>query len=240
MIEAHPTTTATGGIISLLARVRAPSSASSVHRSTGLTDFPQPRIDYERNGAHTGRHALPQLNAIADFAQSFVSNSITANNELCVGSTCVTPAHFQAMVAAANVSQSWGEGSGGSSSDDAQATDTPPIIQVNGANPAIIQVGATYNDLGATITGPQQDLNVGIAVYVNGTEMSPVQIDTSQAATDTIDYVATDQSGLTSTSTRIVIIEPAPAPRWIPIDPPPSTDATSTNDATTTATSTAT
>src|SRR5579863_3554047 len=32
MIEAHPTTTATGGIISLLARVRAPSSASSVHR----------------------------------------------------------------------------------------------------------------------------------------------------------------------------------------------------------------
>jgi hypothetical protein len=36
-----------------------------------------------------------------------------------------------------------------------------------------------------------------------------VQIDTSAAATDTIDYVATDQSGLTSTSTRIVIIEPA-------------------------------
>ena len=38
---------------------------------------------------------------------------------------------------------------------------TPPVIQINGANPAIIQVGNTYNDLGATITGPQADLNRG-------------------------------------------------------------------------------
>ena len=67
--------------------------------------------------------------------------------------------------------------------------------------------GATYNDLGATITGPTADLNLGITTYVNGTEMSPVQIDTNAAATDTIDYVATDQNGLTSTSTRTVIVE---------------------------------
>jgi len=45
---------------------------------------------------------------------------------------------------------------------------------------------------------------------VNGTETNAVQIDTSQAATDTIEYVATDQSGLASTSTRRVIVE-APA-----------------------------
>jgi hypothetical protein len=36
-------------------------------------------------------------------------------------------------------------------------------------------------------------------------------------ATDTIDYVATDQTGLTSTSTRTVIIEPA-APSIVPTD----------------------
>jgi hypothetical protein len=138
------------------------------------------------------------------------------SNELCVGSTCVTPAQFQAMVAAANASQSSGQGSssasgaatGSSSSGSTQATDTPPVIQINDDNPAIIEVGAAYNDLGATITGPQQDLNLGITTYVNGTEMSPVQIDTSTEATDTIDYVATDQYGLTSTSTRTVIIEP--------------------------------
>jgi hypothetical protein len=41
--------------------------------------------------------------------------------------------------------------------------------------------------------------------------MNPVQLDTIQAATDTIAYVATDQSGLTSTSTRTVIVEPDPA-----------------------------
>jgi hypothetical protein len=40
--------------------------------------------------------------------------------------------------------------------------------------------------------------------------ISPVQIDTSTAATDTIDYVVTDQNGLAATSTRTVVIE-APA-----------------------------
>ena len=104
------------------------------------------------------------------------------------------------------------------------ATDTPPVIQINGANPAIIQVGDTYNDLGATITGPEQDLNLGITTYLNGALTSNIVIDTSAAATDTIDYVATDQSGLTSTSTRAVIVE---APSIIP-----------TTDASTTATST--
>jgi hypothetical protein len=34
--------------------------------------------------------------------------------------------------------------------------------------------------------------------------MRPVQINTSTAAADTIDYVATDQTGLTATSTRTV------------------------------------
>jgi hypothetical protein len=38
----------------------------------------------------------------------------------------------------------------------------------NGNNPAVIQVGATYPDLGATITGPQAELNLGITTYVNG------------------------------------------------------------------------
>jgi hypothetical protein len=32
--------------------------------------------------------------------------------------------------------------------------------------------------------------------------MNPVQLDTSTAATDTIAYIATDSTGLTSTSTR--------------------------------------
>jgi hypothetical protein len=85
--------------------------------------------------------------------------------------------------------------------------DTPPVIEINGDNPAICLGDATYSDPGATITGPQADLNLGIETFVNGVSMSPVQVDTSAAATDTIDYMATDQSALTSTSTRTVLVE---------------------------------
>ena len=54
---------------------------------------------------------------------------------------------------------------------------------------------------------------------------SPIELDTSAAATDTIAYVVTDSQGLTSTSTRTVIVEPAAAP---PASPPtPSIDASS-------------
>ena len=52
-----------------------------------------------------------------------------------------------------------------------------------------------------------------------------MQIDTSAAATDTIDYVATDQSGLAATSTRTVIVE---SPSIVPTDDASTTAATST------------
>jgi hypothetical protein len=39
---------------------------------------------------------------------------------------------------------------------------TPPIIAITGDNPAALHVGDSYADLGATITGPQADLNLGI------------------------------------------------------------------------------
>jgi hypothetical protein len=49
---------------------------------------------------------------------------------------------------------------------------------------------------------------------------NPVQLDTSTVSTDTIAYVATDQSGLTSTTTRTVLIEP---PSIVPTDEASST-----------------
>jgi hypothetical protein len=52
--------------------------------------------------------------------------------------------------------------------------------------------------------------------------MNPIQIDTTQAATDTIAYVATDQNGLTSTRTMIIKAAGAPSivPRMMPRRPP--------------------
>jgi lysophospholipase L1-like esterase len=181
-------------------------------------------------------------NTVAAFADSFTTNELTFNratgddltlsDQLCIDKSdgtpvCVTGDQLAAVLAAANALQSSGN-SNGTNTDTSTEADIPPVIQISGGNPAIIQVGAAYNDLGATITGPQQDLNLGITTYVNGIEMSPVQIDTTQVATDTIDYVVTDQNGLTSTSTRTVIIEAAAAPSIVPSD-----------DASTTATSTA-
>ncbi len=136
---------------------------------------------------------------------------------------CVTKSQLAALLSAAAASPSPESvtSSGGSSVQNSSPTspesvtststpDTPPDIQVNGDNPAIVQVGANYNDLGATITGPSADLNLGIMTYLNGTLAEPLTIDTTQPATDTIQYVATDQSGLSATSTRTVIIQ-APA-----------------------------
>ena len=95
------------------------------------------------------------------------------------------------------------------SSSTSNATDTPPVIAINGDNPAIIQVGASYSDLGAQITGPQADLNLGIQTFVGTTPMSQAVIDTSTTTTYHINYVVTDSQGLTSTSTRTVIVEAA-------------------------------
>ena len=130
---------------------------------------------------------------------------------------CITSlAQFQAMVAAANQSPSIPSPS---SSSATTTTNTPPVISINGNNPAIIQVGESYADLGAIITGPLADINLGITTYVNGVLMNPVQIDTTQTATDTIDYVVNDAAGNTSTSTRTVIIQ-------APVSTPPNPNAT--------------
>jgi hypothetical protein len=45
-----------------------------------------------------------------------------------------------------------------------------------------------------TITAPDADKNLGIKTFLNGALVSNIVLDTSVEATDTIDYVAADQS----------------------------------------------
>lgn len=146
----------------------------------------------------------------------------TANiQKLCVGSTCVTPDQFQAMVAAANEASATtslsgqGSGSASESATSSDATDTPPVIQINGDNPAIVQVGAVYNDPGADITAPAPDLNLGIDASVDGgatTTLDQITVDTSESGTHSILYCATDQSGLGSCASRTVnVVAPTAA-----------------------------
>jgi hypothetical protein len=177
-------------------------------------------------------------NGIGDlFAKNLYATNVTADtgnfhhvtaDELCAGTVCVNQQQLAAILAAAGQSNSAASASPSSSTqtNDASTTpDTPPVIQINGENPAYIHVGDSYADLGATITGPQADLNLGIKTFLNGALVSNIVIDTSATSTNTIDYVATDSAGNTATSTRTVIIQQA-------------NDTVAATTATTTATST--
>jgi hypothetical protein len=156
-------------------------------------------------------------NTIAGFAQSFTTH------QLCLSDANGTSCYTRLQLNAALAGNAQPNNSNGTQSNTA-TTKTLPIILINGANPATTQTGSAYSDLGASITGPQADLNLGIHTYVNGIATSPVQIDTTEAATDTIDYVVTDGAGNTSTSTRTVIIQAAAQ----------TINSASTSDATTT------
>lgn len=73
---------------------------------------------------------------------------------------------------------------------------TPPTITLNGNNPADIDVGSSYIDLGATVTD-NVDQNLGFT-------MTPDSVDTSTTSTQTLTFTATDSAGNTATVTRTV------------------------------------
>jgi hypothetical protein len=72
----------------------------------------------------------------------------------------------------------------------ASATSGPPIIALNGDNPATVNVGATYADLGATITQPTADKSLGITTLVDGATTTQITLDTSKPGDHTIRYTS--------------------------------------------------
>ena len=160
---------------------------------------------------------------------------------ICVGEagseTCLTKAELDALIAnaakgAAGASTPAGGSSGGSGGGTPPApgpipATSTPQIQVNGKNPATINVGDTYADLGATITGPSEDLNLGITASVDGgasTSLDAIHIDTASAGDHTIIYSVTDPAGNTGSASRSVsVVLPTPL-----ITPPPTDPATTT------------
>ncbi len=88
------------------------------------------------------------------------------------------------------------------------ASSTPPTITINGDNPAIITVGDSYADLGATMsdigTGQAGDTNLGYKTFLNGALVSNIVID-KPGRHRHIDYVATDNAWLTATPMEVII-----------------------------------
>lgn len=144
-----------------------------------------------------------------------IGNFHTVNTDnLCVkksdgSSICVTGDQLASAVAGGVSTNSSASGGPSGSVDVSSTSTTPPVIEVIGNNPATVNVGDTYSDLGAKITGPTADLNLGIHTFVGTTPIEFAAIDTSVPATYHLYYVATDQNGLTATSTRTVIVQTA-------------------------------
>ncbi|MFC1623526.1 immunoglobulin-like domain-containing protein [Patescibacteria group bacterium] len=91
--------------------------------------------------------------------------------------------------------------------DDTQinADTEAPTILIQGNNPAEIEIGASYVDLGVIA----QDTNgndLSITILLNGATTTDISLDTSTSTTYTITYSATDNDGLSAEAERIVIV----------------------------------
>ncbi len=151
----------------------------------------------------------------ADNITATVINADTVNTKtLCLDGLCVTKDQLQSLLDGAGVESAPQNNppspDAGTTTPDAEA----PVVTVNGNNPATISVGATYSDLGVTVTD-NNDSNIGYTLTLNGgASMTQDQlvIDTSVAGEHTIVYTAADTEGNVSTATRIVIVEAPAAP----------------------------
>ena len=85
-----------------------------------------------------------------------------------------------------------------------------PVIQVLGNNPAVLQIGVSYVDLGATITGPTDaDRNLGIHYMVDGVPVTDISIDTGKAGEHTVTYTATNSVGEARVIRTVIVGNPA-------------------------------
>ena len=213
-----------GNLLSAMAsRITAPATSTSEAASTSATSTgatSTPSIADTFFGAIFSRIAqwfADAANGITDFFAKVGHFEEVYATKLCAGATCVTETQLQAMLASAGQSPgaapSPSASSGSSSvpiasSSATLGSSTPPSITIAGNNPAHIHVGDTYQDLGATAEG-SAGRDLGVKTFLNGALVSDIILDTSTTTTDTIDYVATDTNGLTSTTTRTVIVEAA-------------------------------
>ncbi len=127
---------------------------------------------------------------------------------------------WQSLAFAGGINLPQGSPLGNGGGGNATTTDiTSPEITIIGNNPATIEIGATYSDMGATVADRDEtgavNNNLGLHFNVDGADASEVSIDTTVSTsspqattTHTIVYSAVDGAGNWSFATRTVEVIP--------------------------------
>ncbi|MDO8521160.1 MAG: tail fiber domain-containing protein, partial [bacterium] len=110
-----------------------------------------------------------------------------------------------------------------------------PTLVVNGNNPANVEVGANYSDLGAMVTD-NVDSNLGVKASLDNAtwiEIGSLQLNTASSTTYTIYYRSVDNAGNIGTATRTVNIGTAVLDAGVEATPvAPAADSTATSTST--------
>jgi hypothetical protein len=136
----------------------------------------------------------------------FDNGKFNVKGDVCVDDVCVSKEQFKALLLNAGVN---GNNNGGGNGGNATTTDTTsPVITLLGDNPAVITVGSSYIDLGATVTDTNENgevnNNLGLHFNVNGVDVTDISIDTTATSTNTVVFSAVDGAGNWGYATRTV------------------------------------
>jgi predicted regulator of Ras-like GTPase activity (Roadblock/LC7/MglB family) len=174
--------------------------------------------------ANASESLKADITSLADTVISVLSHAIYATvgifekvfareihtDQLCIsddaGETCVTRSQLDSLLASAGMAGTSTPPVPTSSGTSTQ-NGSGPLITLNGANPAHIEVGDIYIDLGA-IVSDDQDTNLSYTTTLDGLSVDPnsMLIDTSMVGEHTIVYSATDSAGNIGMATRTVFV----------------------------------
>lgn len=97
------------------------------------------------------------------------------------------------------------------------STPTPsgptPTMQVLGESMVRVEQGSPYTDLGAVITGPTDtERALTIHVFVNGTDVQKVEINTAEVGEWKISYQVFHEGTVTAVERQVIVYAPEPEP----------------------------
>ena len=220
-----------GGVMSAIGDRLGFTSASSTTATTSTSNAISTSTTIDSYATRFIHAIFAQISAWFADASNGIGDFFAATvhaHKLCADDICVTRDELAAMVAAASQSGVF------PSSNAHEGAPQVPVIELNGSASSTIEVGDSYNDLGARIVAPTSDLNLGLTIILDGATTTQVSIDTSTPGVRTIIYTVTSPAtGLSGSIMRTVVVSPAeqslePRANDTPFNAPANDNASST------------